>query len=89
MKKTDKFLSEEQFERDMEEVDANVLRCLDVIPEETHPGIVAFVGAQLLSAGIVAAAADPLHLNRIRRRAIRVVNDYVNEMYDAQEALRK
>ena len=73
----------------MEEVDANVLRCLDVIPEETHPGIVAFVGAQLLSAGIVAAAADPLHLNRIRRRAIRVVNDYVNEMYDAQEALRK
>ena len=73
----------------MEEVKANVMKCMDVIPEGTHPGIVAFVGAQLLSAGIVAAAADPLHLNRIRRRAIRVVNNYVNEMNEIKEELRK
>lgn len=87
MKKFEKELLEEQFERDMKEVKANVIRCVNVIPKGTHPSIVALVGSQLLSAAIAEVADGRLQLDFFTRKVIKLVKSEILEMYKAKEEI--
>ena len=72
----------------MEEVKANVIRCVNAIPRGTDPSIVALVGSQLLSAAIAEVASGRLQLDLITRSAIKLVKSEIHEMYETKEALQ-
>lgn len=72
----------------MEEVKANVMRCMEVIPKGTHPSIVAVVGSQLLSSAIAAVSDTRLQLDMITHTAIKMVKADIQAMYEAKKTLQ-